>query len=71
MRVQVNLSDDVANKLDFYCKRMGMNRSALCSYFIGHGLLVTDKSMDIISGMGNAQISGDDLMTKALEVFKE
>lgn len=67
MRVQVNLSDEMVVKVDSYAKKMGVSRSALCSILVGQGIMTYDKSMDIISVMGDKL--GDSLLAE--KVLKE
>lgn len=69
MRIQVNLSDEMVSKVDAYATKMGVSRSALCSMLVGQGIMSYDKSMDLISILGDKL--GDSLLTeKALqEVF--
>lgn len=52
MRVQVNLSDEMVVRVDSYAQKMGVSRSALCSMLIGQGIMSYDKSMDILSILG-------------------
>lgn len=49
MRLQVNVADDMAERVDFYAQKMGVSRSALCSVAIGQYVLGLDKGMDILS----------------------
>jgi hypothetical protein len=66
MRVQVNLSDEMVEKVDGYAKKMGVSRSALCSMLVGQGIMGYDKSMDLISILGDKL--GDSLLAeKALK----
>lgn len=67
MRVQVNLSDEMVEKVDVYAKKMGVSRSALCSMLVGQGIMSYDKSMDIISVLGDKL--GDSLLAE--KVLKE
>lgn len=53
MRVQVNLSDSMVERVDSYAKLMGVSRSALCSMLIGQGVMNFEKSMDIIGSFGD------------------
>lgn len=53
MRVQVNLSDEMVKRVDFYASRLGVSRSALCSVMIGNGVLSYDKAMDVIDSVGD------------------
>lgn len=53
MRVQVNLSDEMVNKVDSYARKMGVSRSSLCSMFIGQGIMNYDNSMDLLSLIGD------------------
>lgn len=62
MRVQVNLSDEMVEKVDFYAKQMGVSRSALCSMFIGQGVMAFNKSFDIFSSIGSK--IGDNFLSK-------
>lgn len=48
MRVQVNLSDEMVERVDIYSKMMGVSRSALCSMLIGQGIMNYDTSANIL-----------------------
>lgn len=66
MRVQVNLSDEMVCKVDLYAKKMGVSRSALCSMLVGQGIMTYDKSMDLLTLIGDKV--GDNLLAeKALK----
>lgn len=52
MRVQVNVSDELVEKIDNYAKTMGVSRSALCSVFIGQGVMGYDKSFQLVENLG-------------------
>lgn len=62
MRVQVNLSDEMCANVDKYAKSMGVSRSALCSMLIGQGIMSYDKSMDILTVLGDKL--GDSLLAE-------
>lgn len=66
MRIQVNLSDEMVNKVDAYAKKMGVSRSALCSMLVGQGIMGYDKSMDILSLLGDKL--GDSLTQNVQEI---
>lgn len=66
MRVQVNLSDEMVGKVDAYARKMGVSRSALCSMLVGQGIMSYDKSMDLLTLIGDKV--GDSLLAeKTLE----
>lgn len=66
MRVQVNLSDEMVGKVDAYARKMGVSRSALCSMLVGQGIMSYDKSMDLLTLIGDKL--GDSLLAeKTLE----
>ena len=66
MRVQVNLSDEMVGKVDAYARKMGVSRSALCSMLVGQGIMNYDKSMDLLTLIGDKV--GDSLLAeKTLE----
>lgn len=70
MRIQVNVGDDIVKQLDKYAEMMGVSRSALCSIFIGQGILGYNKSFEMIDVLG--QKLGDTLMAeKALKAAIE
>lgn len=46
MRIQINLSEDMVSKVDSYASRMGVSRSALCSVFIGQGIMSYENAKD-------------------------
>ena len=62
MRVQVNLSDEMVNKVDTYSSKMGLSRSALCCYLIAQGILGLDKSMSMLDTIGEKV--GENLIDK-------
>lgn len=62
MRVQVNISDEMVGKVDSYAKRMGVSRSALCSILVGQGIMSYDKSLDVLSVIGDK--IGDSLLAE-------
>ena len=62
MRVQVNLSDEMVGKVDAYARKMGVSRSALCSMLVGQGIMNYDKSMDILTLIGDKV--GDTLLAE-------
>lgn len=45
MRLQVHINDELLKKIDFYCEKFSVNRSALCAMLIGHSLLAMDNSL--------------------------
>lgn len=47
-RITISCSEEQVVKLDAYAEKMGMNRSALCAYFIGQGLLGMDKAFGVM-----------------------
>ena len=49
MRVQVKLSDEMVEKVDFYARKMGVSRSALCSILVGQGIMSYDSSIDLLN----------------------
>lgn len=70
MRVQVNLSNEMVEKVDQYSRKMGVSRSSLCSVLIGQGIMSFDKSMDVLTLVGNK--IGDSLFAEnALSNFTD
>ena len=57
MRVQVNISNEMVKKIDDYAKTMGVSRSALCSMFIGEGVLGFDKSLSLLEEQSKGVLS--------------
>lgn len=66
MRVQVNLSDEMVGKVDAYARKMGVSRSALCSMLVGQGIMSYDKSMDLLTLIGD-KVGESLLAEKTLE----
>lgn len=62
MRVQINLSDEMVEKVDSYAVKMGVSRSALCSILVGQGIMGYDRSMDLLSILGDKL--GDSLLAE-------
>lgn len=53
MRVQVNLSDEMAVKVDNYAKKMGVSRSALCSVLIGNAIMGYDSASEVLDTLAS------------------
>lgn len=51
VRVQVNLSSELTEKVDDLARKMGVSRSAYCAMLIGNSLDSYDKAYDIIKSM--------------------
>lgn len=51
-RIYVTVSSEMASRIDFYCEKMGLTRSALCAYFVGHGVMGMDRAMGMVDKMG-------------------
>lgn len=66
MRIQVNVSDEMVEKVDAIAKDMGMSRSALCTYYIGLGVYGMSKAVDVASQFARTTI--EKLDTKVTEV---
>lgn len=46
-RITITVSDESVSKLAMYGEKMGMNRSALCAYLVGQGLMGLDKANSV------------------------
>lgn len=57
MRIQVNLSDDIVEKLDLYAKKIGVSRSAFCAMSIGQTVMTYEKSFDIVKEIGEKALA--------------
>ena len=42
-RITITCTDEQVKKLNMYADKMGLNRSALCTFLIADGLLMLDK----------------------------
>lgn len=62
MKVQVLMSEEMVERVDYYAKKMGVSRSAFCSMSIGNAIMSYDKSMDILSLIGDK--IGDSLLAE-------
>ncbi len=49
MILQVNVSDDMKDRIDRVAKEIGLSRSALCAYFIGQSVSSYEKTYSILA----------------------
>ncbi len=49
MRLQLTISDEAVERIDRYAKMLGISRSALCTTWIGQGLMGYDKANEMIN----------------------
>lgn len=47
-RIVVTISEDMKNRLDKYADMLGLNRSALCAFLLGQGVLSMDKAYGLL-----------------------
>lgn len=50
-KIQVSVSHEMLDKIDFYSQAMGVSRSALCAMFIGQGIMNYDNVKSLIGGL--------------------
>lgn len=48
MRIQVNLGDDLIERVDDYARKMGVPRATLCTLLIGQGIMGFDKALETV-----------------------
>ena len=48
MRVQVNVSDTLVERIDYFARMLGNSRSGLCNYFIGLGIASLETSFSAV-----------------------
>ena len=58
MRIQVNLSDELTDKLDSLSRSLGISRSAFCAMLIGQGVVSYQRAYDMLDNLD---------LTKAIE----
>lgn len=56
MRIQVNLSDKMVERVDKIAEDMGLSRSALCNMMIGQGVNSYEKAQIILSDVSKGAI---------------
>lgn len=47
-RIVVTVSEDMKNRLDKYAELLGLNRSALCAFLLGQGVLSMDRAYGLL-----------------------
>ena len=51
-RLQTQINDEMLKKIDFYCQKMCVSRSNLCSMLIAQGLAGLDKAFSLMDDVG-------------------
>jgi hypothetical protein len=46
-RITITVSNEMAEKLDYYSGKMGVNRSAMCAQFVGQAIMGFDKAFEM------------------------
>ena len=52
MKLQINVSDSMAQKIDAMAAELGVTRSAFCSMILGQYMLGVDKAYQTIKDVG-------------------
>lgn len=60
MKVQVNVSDEMVEKVDFWAKKLGISRSAFCATAIGQYVFGFEKSVELIEGYATKEVTDDE-----------
>lgn len=50
-KLQVLVSEEMKERIEFYAKKSGVSMSALCNVFIGQGILGYDKAYELADKM--------------------
>jgi len=58
-RIQVIVSKEIAERIDFYANKMGLSRSALCCQFIGQSVMGYDKAFEMVTEMGTQMLAAE------------
>ena len=67
-RITITVSDESVGKLAMYGEKMGMNRSALCAYLVGQGLMGLDRANSMFDRVTESMT---DEMKKAFAVMAD
>lgn len=51
LKVQVNLSEELVEKIDGIAKSLGVSRSALCGVWIGQAVFSTEKAQSVMDSL--------------------
>lgn len=61
MRIQVNVSDKLAEKLTNYANAIGVSRSQLCTVFIGQAIMGLDKAIETVDSINRERALADEI----------
>lgn len=56
MRLQINVSDNLAKKIENYAKEFGVSKSAFCSMMLGQSVMGLDGAKDALTQVGKAML---------------
>lgn len=59
MRIQVNLSEEMVEKLNDYSKKFGVTRSSLCAMWLGQCVAGLDTATRAVESMATIDLSKD------------
>lgn len=48
-RLQVNISEEMMDRIDMYAKKLGVTRSAFCAVILGQGLAGYDATFGMVA----------------------
>lgn len=52
MKIQVNISDEMVEKVDYWAKKIGVSRSAFSAMAIGNAVMGYEKTMELADKFG-------------------
>lgn len=56
VRIQVNVSDEMKERIDVQANYLGITRSALCATLIAQGLVAYEKSTEWVKNLSAAEL---------------
>lgn len=64
MKLQVLVSDELCEKIDYWANKIGIPRSSFCAMLLGQGVMGFEKANEIIDGMKDDILSNPELLAK-------
>lgn len=59
MRLQINVSENLAKKIEYYSNEFGVSKSAFCSMMLGQSVLGLDGAKDALTQVGKELLKND------------
>ena len=68
MKLYLNINDEMMERIEYYAKKMGTTKSAMCSMLIGQSIMSFDKTFEALNESMKRPLPSDPMIVKQISI---